>query len=139
MLLQLIYTSRTTEALTGKTMTSIIADSRRNNGAAGITGALCYANESYIQCLEGESSVVNELYRKLQGDTRHTDFKIRKCVEVAHRRFEAWSLGYFSYGEEISKLFVARSKIVSFDDFSTTAFDVDVFFSEVAAHAAASE
>lgn len=135
MLVQIIYSSRTPQTLTGKEMASIVSISRHNNGRAGITGALCYANDIFIQCLEGESLAVNALYQHLLKDTRHADLKIIDSKEIGKRRFQAWTMGYFSYETEIGKLFLANTKISKSEEFSMTACNLDAFFDEVATHA----
>ena len=131
MLIQLAYSSRTTRALNSNDLSLIIADAQRNNALRGITGALCYASSTFLQCLEGERSAVNLLYQHLLKDERHSEMEITSFREIAKRRFPNWRMGFFSYENESSQLFLKHSRRAEFAPFSMTASDVDEFFDEV--------
>ena len=131
MLIQLTYSSRATRALNGQDLRSIVAQAQSNNVLRGITGALCYANGTFLQCLEGERLAVNELYQHLYKDPRHVDMEISSFNEIAERRFPTWAMGFFSYDNEIGQLFLKHARMAEFSPFSMNASDVDEFFDEV--------
>lgn len=93
-LIQLVYASRLTPGTSGTEITSIVDVSRRNNARAGITGALCFNVDYFLQCLEGERQVVNATYQRILRDPRHADAVILRYAEVATRDFSDWSMGY---------------------------------------------
>ena len=128
---QLIYSSRSTRTLTNADLSSIISTAQRNNLPLGITGALCYARGTFIQCIEGEHSSINKLYQHLQKDVRHAELKTLDSREIAKRRFPNWTMGFFSYENEIGQLFLKHSRMAEFAPFSMSASDSNEFFDEV--------
>ena len=131
MLIQLIYSSRVTQPLSSKDLSSLIVSAQVNNSSRGITGALCYANGTFLQCLEGERLAVNQLYLHLSKDKRHGEMEISSMNEVSERRFPNWTMGFFSYENEIGQLFLKHSRMAEFTPFSMNACDVNKFFDEV--------
>ena len=131
MLNQLIYSSRTTRSLTSADLNAIISTAHRNNLPLGLTGALCYARGTFIQCLEGEPAIIDELYQCLHKDGRHSELKTLDRREISKRRFPNWSMGFFSYENEIGQLFLKHSRMAEFAPFSMSASDGNAFFDEV--------
>ena len=87
MLVRLTYTSRATELLTAPAMDTILASSRKNNPANGITGVLCTNNYIFLQMLEGGRKEVNETYNRIAADKRHQDVQILNFEEITERKF----------------------------------------------------
>ena len=61
MLVRLLYASRAAKGVTQAAIDSIMQQSRAHNPAQGITGALCYGGDVYMQVLEGGRGPVNAL------------------------------------------------------------------------------
>lgn len=95
-LIQLVYASRLVPGTAGSELTSIVDASRRNNARAGITGALCFSVDYFLQCLEGERGAVNATYNRILRDPRHDGAIILRYSEIASRDFPDWSMGYVS-------------------------------------------
>ena len=131
LLKQLTYASRAMHDLNSEDLSSIVASSVRNNTLYGLTGALCYANGTFIQYFEGDHLAVSRLYRHLLKDVRHSDLTILSVYEVAKRRFPTWSMGFFSYESEIGQIFLKHSKMAKVSPFSMIASDANEFFNEV--------
>jgi hypothetical protein len=93
-LIQLVYASRLTPGTAGSELTSIVNVSQRNNARAGITGALCFNVDYFLQCLEGERAAVNATYHRILRDPRHGEPVILRYAEIAVRDFSGWSMGY---------------------------------------------
>ena len=117
-LIRLVYASKMTDSFVIEEVQSILSCSQQNNPEKNITGALCYSNHFFLQCLEGSRVEVNELYHHILTDNRHTDPAILQYVEIDQRDFENWSMGFippaFVSGELISKY----SGRAAFDPFS---------------------
>jgi hypothetical protein len=92
MLVRLLYASRV-ENLAQDTIESILAQSRENNPAAGITGVLCHGGDVFMQVLEGGRDPVNALYNRIVRDPRHQRVTLLHYGEIAERRFGAWTMG----------------------------------------------
>ena len=94
MLVRLVYASRSTEPVTSEMLERILASSRENNKATGITGVLCLCQDNvFLQVLEGGRAPVNELYATLLTDGRHKDVLLLDYEEIHERRFANWRMG----------------------------------------------
>jgi len=93
MLVRLLYASRATQALTPEVIDSILAASRRNNPAVGITGLLCHSGDIFMQVLEGGRQAVNQLYTRISRDPRHGEVELLYYEEITERRFAGWTMG----------------------------------------------
>ena len=72
----------------------ILAASRRNNTAVGVTGALMFNAGCFAQVLEGERDLVEATFERIQQDERHGDVSLLSFEEVASRAFGEWSMGF---------------------------------------------
>lgn len=95
-LVQLIYCSRVAASVHGTAITSIVDVSRVNNARDGVTGALCFNANFFLQCLEGERGAVNDTYHRILRDPRHERAMLLRYEEVARRQFSDWSMAYLS-------------------------------------------
>lgn len=81
-------------------VTRILAQAQQNNERNGITGALVFNHNYFLQSIEGARPVINELLRKLVKDDRHFDLHIVECREVEQRRWNKWSMKYLIPSDE---------------------------------------
>ena len=94
MLVRLIYASRSTAPITETVVDDLLATSRENNPALGITGVLCLCNNNaFMQVLEGGRDEVNRLYTRVVQDSRHTDVTLLEYAEITERSFTNWRMG----------------------------------------------
>jgi hypothetical protein len=93
MLVRLLYVSRAADTLTPAMIDAIIAQSRKNNPEAGITGLLCHSGNVFMQVLEGGRAAVNATFTRIVRDTRHSDVQLLLYEEIAERRFAGWTMG----------------------------------------------
>ncbi len=93
MLVRLLYVSRAADTLTPAMIDAIIAQSRKNNPDAGITGLLCHSGNVFMQVLEGGRAAVNATFTRIVRDTRHSDVQLLLYEEIAERRFAGWTMG----------------------------------------------
>ena len=91
-MLQLTYISSTTKLVTEGDVDQILAASRRNNTAAGITGLLLYDGRRFLQALEGEQPVVERTYARIKADPRHRAVVLLGSADVTERAFGNWSM-----------------------------------------------
>jgi len=90
----LIYFSTSVWLFEEEDLATILAQSRRNNAKAGVTGLLLYMNGNVIQVLEGNKEVVNALYKRIAQDQRHTHVVCVLNSPVDQRLFARWSMAY---------------------------------------------
>ena len=94
MLVRCLYASRAAAGTGAAILDEILAQSRRNNPAKGITGMLCVSNDVFIQLLEGGRDEVCELYNAIVRDGRHTNVRILTFEEIRERKFCNWTMGH---------------------------------------------
>lgn len=101
-LIELVYASRSnvarSESGTGvePEIGRILTQSRRNNEPLAIGGVLCFGNDIFFQCLEGERKAVEKLYNKLHDDPRHRDVTLLRKRPIERRRFKLWAMKYLT-------------------------------------------
>lgn len=95
-LLSLLYVSRSTleREAAAAAVADIVAVSRANNPARGITGALLFTGEYFAQVLEGPPPAVETLIAKVAQDPRHRAIIVVARAPIGERRFGKWDLAY---------------------------------------------
>lgn len=124
-LIRIVYISRATFATSTAangvepTVARILSVSRSNNRKNGLVGMLYYGDGCFFQCLEGETSKVQALYKTLLKDSRHTDLKILASEQIKRLSFPDWSMKYVPIDQHMQKLLVEHG----FDHFDPYRFD----------------
>ena len=72
---------------------AILSASNRNNEAAGITGALVFDDDWFLQALEGERRAVWKTFERIEEDDRHAGTHLVELIEVERRLFGNWWMG----------------------------------------------
>ena len=129
-LIHCIYSSASTDKdLPKEELEKILEQSRQNNAKVEVTGMLLYEDGAFFQVLEGEESVVNAVYKKIEMDVRHE--RVTKLITepIEERAFGEWTMGYprvsrkelkeidglndfFSQGKSFLELEQGRAKIL---------------------------
>lgn len=95
MLYRLFYVSRCTKQSSfdeTNITTQIISYAILNNKKLGITGAITFDGNDFAQILEGEKSVVLNLFEKIKADPRHDNVSIIKNQDIETRHYEEWAM-----------------------------------------------
>ena len=116
-IVRLIYASRLSRDCNPDALGKIMTVSRMNNRKLGVTGALCYSPRGFLQILEGPADIVNELYRRIVQDRRHSAVTLLEYVRIPHRDFENWSMAYVRTDEITRALLHKYSTRNVFDPF----------------------
>ena len=93
-MLQLAYISTSTQPLDTGLLDAILAVSRRNNEADGVTGLLVAGGRRFLQVLEGPEAAVLAAYARIQQDPRHRALVLLSCGTVTARAFGNWAMGF---------------------------------------------
>ncbi len=121
-LVQIIYISRSASAPAkpangvDPVVARILAHSRTNNRRNGLVGVLYFGDGCFFQCLEGEETAVDTLYKKLEQDNRHRDLKIISRNTISAPTFKDWSMKYVATEKEMAAL-LRRNGMGSFDPY----------------------
>jgi len=70
----------------------VFTTARRNNKRLGVTGALMVSDDSFVQTLEGDETVVRDLYEKIVTDARHERVMLLQEEFVEERTFGRWAM-----------------------------------------------
>lgn len=91
---RIVYVSSAVKPFDKAELLDLMRKACGKNQLLGLTGMLLYKDGSFIQLLEGEQSVVRELYRRIIGDPRHSAATLVMEEEVPERLFSDWSMGF---------------------------------------------
>jgi hypothetical protein len=91
---QLLYVSGATRPISPSDLDDILASSRRNNETRDVTGVLLYADDTFIQVLEGDRATVGEVARVIRRDPRHRNFMVLVERNAEKRAFSQWQMGF---------------------------------------------
>ena len=91
---QVIYSSAAVEPFSDSALTELLAAARVNNGRLGVTGMLLYHDGSFLQTLEGNEDVLENLYAKIGKDKRHHRLVALSRRNVESRHFDQWQMGF---------------------------------------------
>ena len=101
-LIQLVYKSTATSTNSDE-FEDILHVARTKNAKKGITGMLMFHDKTFYQCIEGDESIINELYSKIYIDDRHFNVRLLGKIEIEKRSFSDWELGFINmYSKELS-------------------------------------
>ncbi|GER58254.1 hypothetical protein ULMA_03620 [Patiriisocius marinus] len=90
---RIIYTSHATNEYNKRDLLDLLHESRGYNSIDNISGVLMYRDGYFLQIIEGEDSLVDDLVKRIANDTRHDDIKIINDALVEQRLFPGWSMG----------------------------------------------
>jgi hypothetical protein len=93
-MIRLIYVSSATYDMSREDLNSLLKQSREKNKKLDITGILLYAGGNFFQVIEGEESVVNDLYNTILKDNRNRDNILIYKKEIESRIFPDWAMGF---------------------------------------------
>jgi hypothetical protein len=117
---RLVYHSRNLIHLDGDELASeieaILATSRRNNAAAGITGALIFNRGIFAQVLEGPQSAIETTFERIQRDMRHGNVQVLSFEVVTERGFPSWSMAFIGRSREGEEMFGKLGSESGFQD-----------------------
>ncbi len=91
---QIVYRSVAKEGLGQADIKSILAASRKNNPALGVTGLLVLRDGFFLQLLEGSETSVRSLVERIKKDPRHQGFTVLAEISNGERIFTEWGMGY---------------------------------------------
>lgn len=92
MIVSLLYVSRIADHAL-EDLDNILQRSRAYNAEHGITGALCYSKNIFMQVLEGSRHEVNRLYASILRDPHHSDVELLHYTEITERSYAGWTMG----------------------------------------------
>jgi len=99
-MLQIVYISTARKPFSEAELQSVLAISRRNNDAAGITGLLISGGRRFLQALEGPEDAVAATFDRVRADPRHFAVVALSKKHVETREFGKWAMGFEAGGAD---------------------------------------
>lgn len=116
---QIVFYSRNLVKLTGGSMRDmvrdILASCNRYDHASGITGALVFNEDFFLQAMEGETATISEQLWNLAADSRHSGMVLVSAVPVQQRALRGWMVGYAGRSEALNALYLQYGPTAKFD------------------------
>lgn len=97
---QLVYISTARQPFGPESLDDILATSRRNNGAAQMTGLLLVGGRRLLQALEGPEEAVAAAFARIKADPRHFAIVELSNKRVERRQFGQWAMAHHSAGSD---------------------------------------
>ena len=104
---QVIYVSKPID-FDKKILDQILLQSAINNEKNNITGALICRSDLYLQFLEGPAHKIDDLYSRINTDTRHMEVKLLEETRSKRRLFSNWAMK----GDPAKEWMWTRSEII---------------------------
>lgn len=102
---QLAYISIISAVFSDKDLLKIMSASHRFNPSHNITGALMYRKGVFLQLLEGEMTIIENLFQKIKDDPRHENITLLFAQTSEKSVFPHWVVGYREPGDtDIAKI-----------------------------------
>ena len=118
MLVRTLYISHSAGPQTSTMTGSILKTALSFNKVNQITGVLCQGTGFFIQMLEGERSIINQLYSRIIRDSRHKDVELVGFEEINQRKFKQWSMALIDLSDTDPMVVLQHPE---FDPYSATA------------------
>ena len=110
-MLSIAYVSVATAPLAADEIAALLTQARANNERDGITGALLYHRERFIQIVEGDDEIVRERFATISTDPRHRSVQMMREKRILERQFPQWTMGFREVSDESVK------QLAGFEDF----------------------
>lgn len=130
-LIRLIYASKMVPS-SPNLIQGILATSKENNEKANVTGILCFNRKYFLQCLEGARTNVNQVYRKINQDSRHDEITILGYEEISEREFGKWSMAYVPESNLTQQILLKYSGQDEFNPYQMTQKSAFLLLAELA-------
>ena len=92
---QVLYTSEAGYAFTRDDLALLLTGARRRNAAVDLTGMLVFAQNLFLQVLEGRAEDVLATFARIEVDSRHKNITtLFRGNAPAGRLFAEWAMGF---------------------------------------------
>jgi hypothetical protein len=95
-------------------MGNLMEDAKLYNRKCGVTGALWYDGERFLQLLEGDKDALNQVFKRIAKSRYHQDIDVLCFSEVEDRIYRDWAMSYFgssSHNREVAEEFAGGSDL----------------------------
>lgn len=101
-LIELTYVSEPAQEMSFLGLMRLLYHSHLRNTSMGFTGALIFENNRFGQVIEGSRAQIEDLWEKIQKDSRHKNIHLVESKLIEDRSFSKWTM-VFRGSEEVAK------------------------------------
>ncbi len=112
----IVYISYATCNFSSTELRDLLQFARDHNRGEDITGLLLFHDGRFLQVLEGEQAVLEDLMGNIEADPRHR--RIARLVDkpIDQRMFADWSMGFLDISSEEARGLDGYSNFLSWED-----------------------
>ncbi len=92
----IVYVSEAQMYFDNMSLESLAADAAARNYELNVTGYLYFEKDRFVQYIEGDEAVIDELMDAIRGDVRHRILHEVAEEGISKRRFPTWHMRYLS-------------------------------------------
>ena len=112
---QLTYVSTQTRDMNAADLIGMLNQAQIANDQLGITGLLLHREDSFFQIIEGNQDSVENLFKKIESDSRHTRVEVMFRGDAKGREFPDWKMGFLELDGIDVRMLPAFSKFLEDD------------------------
>jgi len=90
----LVYTSIACQKISDDDLQDLLNKTRKKNETRDVTGVLLFLDPFFMQVLEGEETMVNDLFNLIKQDARHDKVSLIYRKPIDERYFPDWKMGF---------------------------------------------
>ncbi|MGB5835377.1 MAG: BLUF domain-containing protein [Thiohalocapsa sp.] len=99
-MIQVSYVSSTGNPISAEQLLTLLMQCRKNNDDQGVTGMLLYGNGTFLQAIEGEEQIIDDLVEKIWADPRHENIKLLSRRSISRREYADWTMAFERISDE---------------------------------------
>jgi hypothetical protein len=81
-------------------LSAITSVAKSENAKRDISGVLFFYEGKFLQIIEGNQFLLQQLMENIKADKRHENVEILINTTVEHRGFESWNMDYFNFSND---------------------------------------
>lgn len=93
-MIQIVYISSALAPWSTEQLLELLQQCLKNNSARGVTGMLLYGEDTFLQALEGDDLVIDDLVERIARDPRHAKVQFLHRRPIEQRQYADWSMGF---------------------------------------------
>lgn len=110
----IIYQSKAQEKFEIKAIELMLMKAKRKNKSLKITGCIVYANDKFIQLIEGSKDDVLDLYKDIKNDTRHCSVITLIETSSSEKLWKNWSMAMLNFSGSSKQIMSSRILLESY-------------------------
>ena len=109
-----IYQSKAQESFTPKEIELMLIKAKRKNKQQNITGCIVYANDKFIQLIQGPKKYISDLYRDIKADNRHANVITLMEETSKEKLWSDWSMAMLNFSGSSKQIMSSRILLESY-------------------------